>query len=134
MEAGLFRTVGVAFALARVAKQPGASATLPPFCQHSRASSCVPASSTNARSARRASSDNSDATNAEPFAVALVSEDRVHIATSPSLWLTSCQSSPHLDDYCLDDHNTDDGDTIVALTTAGDRAGTSQPMDSCCGT
>jgi hypothetical protein len=85
VEASLLCTVGVAFALTRVAKQPGASATLPPFCQHSRAAPRVPASSTNARSARRASLDNSDATNAEPFAVALVPEDPVHIANSPSL-------------------------------------------------
>ncbi len=53
---------------------------------------------------------------------------------SRSLWLTSCRRSPHPDDDDMRDDNVGDDDAIVATHPPGDGAGTSQPVDSCCGT
>jgi hypothetical protein len=69
VETALFRTVGVAFATTRVAKQRGASDIRRPPCRCFRAASHARASSTSARSARRASWANKDATNASGFVV-----------------------------------------------------------------
>jgi hypothetical protein len=87
-----------------------------------------------AQSVRRATWANSDAAIAELFVGVWDPEDYVHIATSRWLWLTSCRRSLHRNDDGVHADHIGDGTRSSLADQAGDGAGTSQPVDSCCGT